>query len=92
MHESGIVRDLVRRIEQAAQESGAQRISGVSVWLGALSQFSPGHFREHFAEEVRGTRAESAELRIEVSDDALHPHAQAVLLQSLDLEVSDEST
>ncbi len=33
MHETGIVRDLVRRIEQAAGEAGAERVAGVTVWL-----------------------------------------------------------
>ena len=70
MHETGIVRDLVRRLEQAAHEAGAERVSGVEVWLGALSQFSPEHFREHFEDEARGTVAEGAALRIETSDDA----------------------
>ena len=28
MHETGIVRDLVRRLEAAAQDAGAERVSG----------------------------------------------------------------
>jgi hydrogenase nickel incorporation protein HypA/HybF len=87
MHETGIVRDLVRRMDQAAREAGATRVSGASVWLGALSQFSPAHFRAHFDDEAHGTLAEGAVLRIEVSQDPLHPQAQSVMMQSLDLDI-----
>ena len=36
--------------------------AGATVWLGALSQMSAEHFREHFDAEVRGTVAEGAAL------------------------------
>lgn len=87
MHETGIVRDLVRRIERAAWEAHADRVAAVHVWLGAMSQFSPTHFREHFDDEARGTIAEGAALEIEVSQDVRHPQAQSVMMQSLDLDV-----
>jgi hydrogenase nickel incorporation protein HypA/HybF len=90
MHETGIVRDLVRRLEAAAQDAGAARVVGVEIRLGALSQFSPAHFREHFDEEVRGTRAEGAALRIQTGEDVADPHAQDVMLVNVDLEVPDE--
>ena len=89
MHESGIVRDLVRRVEQARQEAGATRIAAISVWLGALTQFSDHHFREHFEEDAQGTAAETARLHLELSDDPLHPDAQRVILRSIELEVPD---
>jgi hydrogenase nickel incorporation protein HypA/HybF len=91
MHETGIVRDLVHRLEHAAREAGAVRVSGVDIWLGALSQFSAGHFREHFDEAAHGSLAEGAIVRIEASTDALHPQAQHVMLQSFDLVVPDGS-
>jgi hydrogenase nickel incorporation protein HypA/HybF len=89
MHETGIVRDLVRRLEEAARNSGAERVSGVMVWLGALSLFSPEHFRAHFDDEARGSIAGSATLRIETSRDIAHPDAQHVVIQSIDLEFPD---
>lgn len=92
MHETGIVRELVRRLEQAARAAGAERVSGVTVWLGALSHFSPAHFREHFEDEASGTIAEGAALTIETSDDPTHPDAQSVMLRSADLEVADETS
>ena len=48
MHETGMVRDLIRRIDQAVAANGAVRVLGVQVWLGALSHLSAEHFREHF--------------------------------------------
>ena len=92
MHETGIVRDLVCRLVTVAQDGGAERVSGVVVWLGALSQFSPKHFREHFDEEVRGTIAEGAVLTIEASQDVGHPRAQDVMMQSVDLDIRDGAT
>lgn len=91
MHETGIVRDLVRRLEMAARDAGAARVSGVTVRLGALSQFSPEHFRQHFDEEIRGTLAEGAALRIQTCEDIADARAQDVMMESIDLEVPDSS-
>jgi hydrogenase nickel incorporation protein HypA/HybF len=87
MHETGIIHDLVHRLEAAARDAGAERVSSATVWLGALSQMSAEHFREHFDTEVRGTVAEGATLTIEVSDDPVAPDAQSVVLRSVELEV-----
>jgi hydrogenase nickel incorporation protein HypA/HybF len=85
MHESGMIRDLLRRAEAVAREAGASRITGLSVWLGALSQMSAAHFREHFDLDARGTLAGSATLSIEESSDEGHPQAQAVILVAVDV-------
>ena len=87
MHETGIVKDLVHRLEKAAIDASARRVLGAHVWLGALSQFSAEHFRVHFEEETRGTLAQGAKLEIEVSTDQLHPSALHAVVQSVDLEV-----
>ena len=92
MHETGIVRQLIRRLQQSAREAGATRVEGVSVWLGALSQFSPAHFRAHFDEEAAGTLAEGAALSIEVSDDVTHRDALHVMVQSAELALPAETT
>ena len=91
MHETGIVRDLIRRLEAVARDAGATRVTGVAVRIGALSQFAPEHFREHFDEEARGTLAEGAALRIRTSVDVTDPSAQDVMMESIDLEVPDNS-
>lgn len=90
MHETGIVRDLVRRLETAARDAGAIRVSGVSLRLGTLSGFSPAHLQEHFEAEARGTLAEGAALQIHLSDDTTEKWAQDVVLESIDLEVDGE--
>ena len=87
MHETGLVRALMRQIETAAEASGAHRVVGVRVWLGALTHLSAGHFREHFATEALGTKAEGARLTITESTDETDPRAQHLLLESVDLEV-----
>ena len=86
MHETALVRDVVRRIEDLARSTGARQVSGAKVWLGALSHLSAEHFREHFAIEAQGSIAAGATLAIEVSDDLDHPHAPHVLLESVDLD------
>ena len=87
MHETGLVRDLIRRVTQAADANGAGRVVGVQVRLGALSHLSATHFRDHFETESRGTPAEGARLTITEATDAADPQAQQVLLESLELEV-----
>lgn len=87
MHETGLVHNLVHRLEAAARDAGAERVSGVAVWLGALSQMSAEHFREHFDAEVRGTVAEGATLTLEISDDPAASDAQSVILRAVELEV-----
>jgi hydrogenase nickel incorporation protein HypA/HybF len=87
MHETGLVRDLIRRVAQAAEANDAHRVLGVQVWLGALSHLSAAHFREHFEAESRGTLAEGAQLTVTESTDPADPRAQSLLLESLELEV-----
>ena len=86
MHETALVRDMVRRIEELARATNARRVTGAKVWLGALSHLSPEHLREHFAAEARDTLAAGVVLDIEVSDDLDDPHAQQVRLESVDLD------
>jgi hydrogenase nickel incorporation protein HypA/HybF len=86
MHETALVRDIVRRIGDLARATGAHRVTGARIWLGALSHLSAEHFREHFTIAARGTAAADATLAIEVSGDLDHPHAQHVRLESIDLD------
>ena len=91
MHETGIARDVIHRLEQAARDAGAERVCGVDVWLGALSSFSPAHFRAHFDEESRGTVAQGAALRIVASEDIADPNAQNVMIRSVELEIPERT-
>jgi hydrogenase nickel incorporation protein HypA/HybF len=84
MHESSLMKGLIGRIDAAARENGLQRVTAVEVWLGALSQISEGHFREHFEHATPGTVAEGAQLSVELSDDITSPNAAHILLRRVD--------
>lgn len=86
MHETSLMKNLMRHIEAVGEEQGARRIVGVTVWLGALSHMSAGHFMEHFEVAAAGTIAEGAQVHVEVSDDLGHANAQDVLLQGIEVE------
>jgi hydrogenase nickel incorporation protein HypA/HybF len=85
MHEASLMADLMRKIEAIARQDGAKRVLGVSVKLGALSHMSPAHFREHFAVASQGTLAQGAQLKIEVLENINDPHAQEILLESVEV-------
>jgi hydrogenase nickel incorporation protein HypA/HybF len=86
MHEHALMADLMRQILKTAEAEKARRVTGVSVWLGALSHMSPGHFAEHFAHAAAGTIAEGAEVDAASSDDIHDPHAVDVLLKGVEVE------
>ena len=62
MHEKALLDDLMAKILAVADAEGGARVSRITVWLGALSHFTPEHFREHFDDAARGTVAEGAEV------------------------------
>jgi hydrogenase nickel incorporation protein HypA/HybF len=87
MHEHALMNDLMRRIEAEAAASGGRRVTRIRVILGALSHFTPEHFREHFEDASRGTMAEGAAVDTEVRTDPTEPDALDVVLESIDIEV-----
>jgi hydrogenase nickel incorporation protein HypA/HybF len=89
MHEHALMADLVHKIEQTALDGGAERVTAVTVTLGALSHFTPTHFREHFLDATRGTIAEGATVLTRSDEDINAPHADGVILESVELEVPD---
>jgi hydrogenase nickel incorporation protein HypA/HybF len=76
----------MEKIETAARENGADRVTAIDVTIGALAFIEPDHLREHFVIAAKGTRAEGAELRAIVEDDPLSPDAHAIRLNSLEIE------
>jgi hydrogenase nickel incorporation protein HypA/HybF len=90
MHEASLIKDLMRKIEGVAREHNASQVLGICVRLGALSHLSADHFREHFEVASRGTVAEGARLNIEVLTDMNDPHAQEILLESV--EIAEETS
>lgn len=77
--------DILRKIEAIAREQNATHVTKVSLRLGALAHISPEHLREHFVEAVRGTVAEGAELSVESIEEIHDPHAQDILLTSVEI-------
>lgn len=88
MHETGLLKDMLRQISVLAKCENANRIAAITVQLGALTQISPEHFREHFDIESKGTIAEGASLVIELNNDIQDPQAQEIILK--DIEIFDE--
>jgi hydrogenase nickel incorporation protein HypA/HybF len=78
--------DLMRKIIEVARENGGVRVTRVAVRLGALSHFTPEHFREHFVDASRGTIAEGAEVDAVLDDDLHAPDAAGVVLESVEVE------
>lgn len=87
MHEASLMNDLMHKIGTVVQEQSGKRAVSVQVRLGALSHFSIEHFREHFERAAQGTVAENANLEIELSSDIQDPHAQEILLESVEVEL-----
>ena len=65
MHELGLMRSLMRIVEAEARKAGAERVTAITVSLGALSPISDEHLRRHFDEAARGTVSEGARLIVE---------------------------
>ncbi|MBC8288253.1 MAG: hydrogenase maturation nickel metallochaperone HypA [Nitrospinae bacterium] len=86
MHEQSLMVDLMRKINAIGQEQSGNAIVRVKVKLGALSHISADHFREHFVQAAQGSCAEQAQLDIEISTDLNDPHAQEILLDSVEVE------
>ncbi len=86
MHESGLIADLLEKIQELAAENSAVKVIAVEVSIGAMAGIGTEHFRQHFVIETQGTLAEGADLRIKTSDDPLAPDSHSVLLQSVELE------
>jgi hydrogenase nickel incorporation protein HypA/HybF len=86
VHERALMHDLMRKIVSVAHENGGVRIVRVTVRLGALSHFTPEHFREHFVDASRGTLAEGAEIDAVLEDDVHAPNADGVVLESVEVE------
>ncbi len=84
MHERALLQDLMAKILAVAAAEGG-RVVRIRVWLGALSHFTPEHFREHFADAARGTVAEGAVVDAVLDEDLTDPRAAGVVLESVEV-------
>lgn len=78
--------DVLRKVEEVARASGAERVTRVEVRLGALSHITPEHFRQHFADASRGTIADGADVSAVLDDDTSSQLAAEVVLESVEIE------
>lgn len=85
MHESSLMTNLLRQIESAARDQDATQVVGVTLRVGAMTNISPAHLREHFMLAARGTVAEDASLNIIAEENPSSPFATQVRLESIDI-------
>jgi hydrogenase nickel incorporation protein HypA/HybF len=85
MHELSLIANLLKKIDELALEHHADRVVSVKVKLGALAHISADHFRGHFVDGTKGTKAEGARLDVEVSEDTDDPNAQDILLDTIEV-------
>jgi len=91
VHEHALMADVTRKLEQTAAEARADRVTRVVVHLGALSHFTPEHFQQHFVDATRGTIAEGATVVATLDTDITAPDAADVMVESVELEISDRT-
>ena len=82
MHERSVLRGVLAQLDAVAAAEGAARVTRVTVRLGALSHFTPEHFREHFEDASRGTVAEGAAVDAVAADELT-----GVVIESVEVEL-----
>jgi hydrogenase nickel incorporation protein HypA/HybF len=85
VHERALMDDLVRKVLAVAEAEGATEVTRIRVRLGALSHFTPEHFREHWEDASRGTLAEGAEVDARMEGELTGDAAQGVVLESVEV-------
>jgi len=85
VHERALMDDLVRKVLAVAEAEQAARVVRIRVRLGALSHFTPAHFREHWLDASQGTVAEGAEVDVTLDTELAGDAAQGVVLESVEV-------
>lgn len=85
MHERALMDDLLRKVLAVAEAEGAEAVLRIRVRLGALSHFTPEHFREHWEDASRGTLAQGAEVDARLDGELTGEAAQGVVLESVEV-------
>ena len=85
MHERALMDDLVRKVLAVAEAEHATTVVRIRVRLGALSHFTPEHFREHWVDASRGTLAEGAAVDATLDPELDGQAAQGVVLESVEV-------
>jgi hydrogenase nickel incorporation protein HypA/HybF len=85
MHERALMDDLVRKVLAVAEAERATSVTRIRVRLGALSHFTPEHFREHWVDATQGTIAAQAKVEATLDESLAGEAAQGVVLESVEL-------
>lgn len=85
MHEFSLMNGLLENINNIAKQQNAKKVVKIMIKLGALTNISAGHFREHFEEAAKNSIAENAELNIEEATDIYAKEAQDILIKEIEV-------
>lgn len=85
MHERALMDDLLRKVLAVAEAEHAASVTRIRVRLGALSHFTPEHFREHWEDASRGTPAEGAVVDATLDAELDGEAAQGVVLETVEV-------
>jgi len=85
VHERALMDDLVRKVVAVAESERAASVVRIHVRLGALSHFTPEHFREHWVDASRGTLADGADVNATLDTELEGEAAQGVVLESVEV-------
>ena len=66
MHEIGVVRQVIRTVEDFAKENGIKEVTGIVLDIGELSLVIPKYIEDIYQFTVKGTILENAELTMNV--------------------------
>lgn len=85
MHEAGLIRSLVKKINAIAAEHGASAVSKVYLQIGLDNMVSQDHMVEHFRRAAKGSPSQEASIEFETSNDFKSPDPTLILLKGVEL-------
>ena len=72
MHESGLMRGVVRDLERLAQANNSSRIVAVALQIRDSGKYPGEHFVEHLHAVAAGTVIEGAQIAVDLVEDPQH--------------------
>jgi Zn finger protein HypA/HybF involved in hydrogenase expression len=85
MHEAGLMRGLIKQLDELARVHGCDRIAAVKLSIRESGGYSAEHFKEHFCAVSGGSCAQDAALDIDVTTDELHIGAPQITIVSIEV-------
>jgi hydrogenase nickel incorporation protein HypA/HybF len=85
MHESGLMRGLIKQLDALARTHGSNQIAGVKLSIRESGGYSAEHFEDHFNAASVGSSAEGAAVDIEVVTDELHLGSPQITIVSIEV-------